>query len=286
METRADQVFTALSSAEVGQVLDDLEKKVTRTPSVATNPAFVGMVRLALTASGHAKRGMQTLRPTLPPPVSVPTPPPAPPPKARERSLQESAEECVALMRKHGMTVDRDAFVRLRATLDEVAPDTNAQSAVETLERKVREASERERSLSSSAANSKVLMEGAQKALRDAERDNTALREQHALATRNAEEFKKRLQTEQEETARLRLEAETTKATTRKIVFEAVLRILRTLEWSSKSTQFTVRTTGKPVACCPSCGGLNPEGLATGKNTGHQKGCLVAKLILETTSSG
>ncbi len=275
-------VFTALSSAEVGQVLDDLEKKVTRTPSVATNPAFVGMVRLALTASGHAKRGVQVLPLPLPPPL--PVPPPAL--KAQERSLQESAEECVALMRKHGMTVDKGVLARLRATLDEVAPDTNAKSAMETLERKAREASERERSLSTAAASSKGLMEGAQKALRDAERDNTALREQHALATRNAEEFKKRLQTEQEETARLRLEAETAKSTTRKIVLEAVLRILRTLEWSSKSTQYTVRTTGKPVTCCPSCGGLNPEGLATGKNTGHQKGCLVAKLILETTSSG
>lgn len=285
METRADMVFTALSSAEVGQVLDDLEKKVERTPSVATNPVFVGMVRLALTASGHAKRGVQTLHPPLLP-LPAPVPLPVPVLTAQERSLQESVEECMAIMRKQGMTLDMAVVRRLRATLDEVSPDLGALETRETLERRLREASAHERGLLASAANSKVLMESAQSALRDAERDNTALREQHALATRNAEEFKKRLQTEQEESARLRLEGETSKSTTRKIVLESVLRILRTLEWSSKSTQYTVRSTGKPVTCCPSCGGLNPDGLATGKNTGHQKGCLVAKLILETTSSG
>ena len=261
-------------------MLDDLGKQVVRKPALATNPMFVGLTRLALTASGHAKEGVHILPPPAPPAPPPVTPlPPIVFTEVQERSLMESVEECISLMRKHGMTLDMESVRRLRETLNEVAPDTNANSIVESLERRLRDATERERILARQAETSKTLMEGAQKTLRDAERDNTSLREQHALAKRNADEFKKRLEAAQEDVARVTAEAEEVK----QVAKGAVLRTLATLEWSAKSKDYNNRRTGAPMACCPSCAGLEPSGLSPGRGVGHQKGCTLAKLISEAS---
>ena len=74
--------------------------------------------------------------------------------------------------------------------------------------------------------------------------------------------------------------AEDTQVKSRTVAKEAVVRILRLLEWSGKS-RFLIAATNRPRKACPSCLGTDPTGLRPGKEVGHTKDCLIAKLIAE-----
>jgi hypothetical protein len=276
MEPRAD--FSPFSPDEVVAVLDDLAATVERNPAVLTNPAFVGFVRLAVTASTSARARPA---PPVPEEVVVAPPPPVAAPAsvapAAVASLDEKVAEVVRLIRSRGL---REGFLLrdLRGALDEASPPPKP-AVVQQLEADLGRV---QRQLQSAQEEARASREAATKALQEAKREVASLREE--VDARVTEEARKRRLAE-EESARARLELEEAKKATRSVAKEALLRTLRTIEWSSKSTQYTVRSTGKPCACCPSCQGLDPTGIAASKSVGHQKGCIIAKLLLEATTS-
>lgn len=273
-----------LSQEEVAAVLDDLAWAVERRPRLASEPAFVGSARLALTASLSALPVEAATRPVVVAPAAA-TAPPAPPP-----TLDALMRQTLDLLAREGLTVDADLVAKFRAQLGpEPAKGRDpalvaAEAEVARLQAELARTSAKLRDVSTELTSATAARKQAEAGASTLARDLESVRSDLKAETRRVRELEGSLSEAKEAVAAKGRESEVHRTQATLVPgLQAGLRAIRDhlarIEWAIPS-RFTYKTTKKPIGSCPVCSGLNPEGIAKDKDVGHRNNCWLGQLAV------
>lgn len=293
-----ESLLSPLSREDVAHVLDNLQLRLGHNPDLARDPAFLGLIRLTLTASHGAGEEGETS--AVDPLAEMDA----------EHAQVEAAREAQYDREREARRRVRDAaptpppaaesYAAIEPLSEENAKIEMLQRAVETLQADLTQEKARAQQLTEALAALQAeheQMRGQLKRLKK-ERDESQRKHQEAASSWEPER-QRLLATIEEQKGHVLAEVQKAVAKTEERLFEAgkgkqeaarrevrqaVLKVLKEVEYSGASSRYKDQNTGKPVACCPACGGLTTkEHYKQDKDFGHHKSCWLDSLMKEMT---
>jgi len=260
---------------ELVAVLEKLDRVLERKPQVLLDPTVLFMLRLAVMAKDYM--GAEPLVDT-----------------AALEEAQDTIQDLEERLERSQFSVQEIEFTAssLKDDLDRAKDDlADAQRRLQEAEARQHspQLEEEVNTLTSylmSVAQALNLPEGASYeqvvtqagAIQERLADSTRAHDNTRIQTKNLE---KRVRSLEQSRDSLRKERDTSKGE-----LNRVHEVVAEFEYGALSNRFTFKQTNKPIPCCPSCGGLDPEEVENTQHAGHRKKCWMQRLVKEVGTDG